>query len=202
MSEETNILDLLNNASETGFEELALVEPSTYKLELDANPTKNGQGVFVKGRIQDGPYAGQLIACGSLTFNEKATGIALQNLKGCGITRDDLNAIAAVNPSSKAHLCERVAAWLKGRVVEAKIIYNDYNGEVRNQFDIGKITLISAPANPGYGAGVPQAAPAPAAAAPAPTPETPAPAAAAPAAAPAAAEPVAAVAADASDPGF
>lgn len=222
---QTDFLQLLANASETGFEELTLVEPATFNLQLDANATKK-DAVFVKGRVQDGPYQGKLIGCGQLSFTEKATSIAVQNLVAMGISKEQLNALGQQFPGNMPEIAKAIASLVKDRIVVAEIVYNTMpNGEVRNQFAIGKIKLVSAPPPPAIG-GVPTGAvPAPAAAEPTPAPaaaatpapepvaapvaEVPAPApAAAPAETPA---PVAAVAAPAAaavtappgdDPGF
>jgi hypothetical protein len=201
-----NVLELLANASETGFEELTLVEPGSYKLELDAAKTRK-DGVFVKGRVLEGPLTGKLIGCGQLTFNEKAAGIAKQNLKAMGIDGETLNSIAAQNPASLTAFAEGVAKYIKGRVVTAQLKYNEYNGDMRNQFEIGKIKLESAPALPALG-GVPSATPATPAPevpvpVPVPVPVTPPPeaAAAAPVTVPAV-EPVTAPGIPTEDPGF
>jgi hypothetical protein len=200
---------MLDEAYESGFEELTLVEPSKYRLELDANPTKN-DGVFVKGRVQAGPYEGKLVSCGSLNFSTSAKkgarGIAVRNLKALGISRENCNQILAANNGNWTEFCKVIAAWVKGRIADVELVYNEFNNEVRNQMDPGKATLVSAPPTPGLGSGVPSgAAPAPA---PAPSPqavagaEVPAPAQTAPAPAPALTpEPVAA-AVPSDDPGF
>lgn len=216
MSDEVTGQDVFDQAEAGGFEDLALVEPGKYRLELVANAT-NKDAVFVKGRVVGGPHEGKLVALGLMGFGEQgknpdgARGIALKNVKGMGITKEDCKAIYAANQQHWSTFCKVIATWIDKRVVDAEIIYNDYNNEIRNQVDIGKITLVSAPPTPGFGAGVPtgvptpQAAP-PAAAAPAPTPEpapaaAPAPVAAAPAPTP---QPVAAAGASpaSSDPGF
>jgi hypothetical protein len=203
VSDEVTGQNLLDDAFDGGFEQPELVEPGKYRLELDANPTKK-DSVFVKGRIIGGPYEGKLVSGGLQNFGEQhkpgARSIAAQNVKGMGISREDCKAIYAAVGGNWAEFVKVLASWIKGRIVDAELVYNDYNNETRMQFDIGKITLVSAPPQPGYGTGVPQAAP--------PAPQAGGAAAAAPAVAepvapaPAAAEPVAPAVPTTDDPGF
>jgi len=155
--------------------------------------------ISLKCQVLDGPYAGKFLYF-NLSATSRASGILAQNLAGFGLSKDVLVAAGyAALPSVEAYL-QAVAKALEGREANAQVEINTYKNKQSNQFLIGGIQLVSAPALPAPVAGVPVTATpvATPAAAPAPVAEVPAPApVAAPAAPVVAAPPPAAPAAPA-----
>src|SRR5581483_7618038 len=140
--------------------------------------------ISLKCQVLDGPYAGKFLYF-NLSATSRASGILAQNLAGFGLSKDVLVAAGyAALPSVEAYL-QAVAKALEGREANAQVEINTYKNKQSNQFLIGGIQLVSAPALPAPVAGVPVTATpvATPAAAPAPVAEVPAPA---PVAAPAA----------------
>lgn len=159
MSNIVSVQELLDAANEQGFEDLIIVEPAEYQLELTAHHKAGSEGIFIKGRVlAPGPHQGHLVGCGQLTLNENATGIAVQNLAGMGISKDQLNVLATQFGGQLQPFLDAVAALVNKRVVNASIIQHHWLGKMRNQLEIGKLSLVSAPPPPALG-GVPQAAP-------------------------------------------
>jgi hypothetical protein len=167
-----NVQALLDAQKEAGFEDVVIgneVTPGVYTLELTANPAKNGNGIFIKGRVlTEGPFKGKLFACGTLTVgpadaNPNALSIAGQHLSAI-FGADGMAALAAQFGGNVP--VEVFAKGITGRTVEAEIAHNEYpkgSGQLRTQFALGgKVRLLTATPLP-TAAGVPGAAPAAAA---------------------------------------
>jgi hypothetical protein len=163
-----NVQALLDAQKEAGFEDVVIgneVTPGVYTLELTANPAKNGNGIFIKGRVlTEGPYKGKLFACGTLTVggdaNPNALSIAAQHLSAI-FGADGLSALAAQFGGNVP--VEVFSKGITGRTVEAEIAHNEYpkgSGQLRTQFALGgKVRLLTATPLP-TAAGVPGASPA------------------------------------------
>lgn len=195
----------------TGFTSDVVAE-GEYTLALSARLVKKPDNIiYVEGKVQAGPDAGKttkvfnviLDANTSKRGNQK--GIALTNLASVGIDLPTLNLLAkqtGAAPGNFTPLYEAIVPLLEGRVVNAYLTVNTYNGKNGEVTEMrmapGKASLVQAPAAVAVGvpAGVPAipvaAAPvaaAPVAVAPAPVAVAPAPVAVAPAPAPVAVAP-------------
>jgi len=165
-------------------EQPTLLPDGAYTFEVTrATAGENYIGAFLK--VIGGPEAGKMVKI-SLSFTDKAMGIAFQNLAGFGIGKNEI---------AQASGLKDLATLLTGRVVEfPEFGRREHNGREYPSWPIGKINLISL----GTANGAPAGVPAPAAAAPpVPAPAPPAPPVAA---APAAVPPVAAPAAPPTQP--
>lgn len=171
-------------------EQPTLLPDGAYTFEvLRATAGENYIGAFLK--VIGGPEAGKTVKI-SLSFTDKAMGIAFQNLAGFGIGKDEIG---------RAGGLKDIATLLTGRVVEfPEFGRREHNGREYPSWPIGKIKLVSLGTASGAPAGVPVAAaaappaapPAAPAAPPAQPPVPPAAPPAAPAPEPAAAVPPAA----------
>jgi hypothetical protein len=167
-------------------EQPTLLPDGAYTMEVArANAGENYIGIALK--VIGGPEAGKTVRI-SLSFTDKAMGIAFQNLAGFGIGKDEI---------SRAGGLKDIATLLTGRVVEfPEFGRREHNGREYASWPIGKINLVSLGTASGAPAGIPPAVAAPPVAAPPAAPPV-APAgippavAAPPVAAPPAAPPVA-----------
>jgi hypothetical protein len=156
-------------------EQPTLLPDGAYTFEvLRASAGENYIGVFLK--VIGGPEAGKTVKI-SLSFTDKAMGIAFQNLAGFGIGKDEIG---------RASGLKDIATLLTGRVVEfPEFGRREHNGREYPSWPIGKIKLVSLGTASGAPAGVPVAAAAAPPAAPAAPPAQPPVPPAAPPAAPA-----------------
>jgi hypothetical protein len=202
--------DLFNQSDlSSGFSSDVVAE-GEYTLALKARLVKKPDNIiYIEGDVQAGPDAGKKVKVFNIILdannakrgNQK--GIALTNLAAVGISLEALNLLAkqtGAAPGNFTPLYEALVPMLDGRIVNAYLAVNSYNGKngpvTEMRMAPGKASLVQAPAV-ALG-GVPGAVPVPvAAAAPAPA-AAPVPAAApAPAPAPAVAPAPAPVAAPA-----
>src|ERR1700689_2901128 len=162
-------------------EQPTLLPDGAYTFEvLRAGAGENYIGVFLK--VIGGPEAGKTVKI-SLSFTDKAMGIASRNLAGFGTGKDEI---------SRAGGLKDIATLLTGRVVEfPEFGRREHNGREYPSWPIGKLKLVSLGTASGTPAGIPAAAAAPPAAPAAPPAQPPVPPAAPPAAP--APEPAAAV---------
>lgn len=210
------------NDLSTGFTS-DIVAEGEYTLALKARLVKKPDNIiYIEGAVQAGPDAGKSVKVFNVILDSNTAkrgnqkGIALTNLAAVGIDLAALNLLAkqtGAAPGNFTPLYEALVPMLDGRVVNAYLSVNTYNGKNGEVTEMrmapGKASLVQAPAVVAGTVGVPvAAAPAPVAAAPAapvapapvaavapaPAPVAPAPAPVAPAA-PAPAAPVAPVAA-------
>jgi hypothetical protein len=130
-------------------EQPTLLPDGAYTFEvLRASAGENYIGVFLK--VIGGPEAGKTVKI-SLSFTDKAMGIAFQNLAGFGIGKDEI---------SRAGGLKDIATLLTGRVVEfPEFGRREHNGREYPSWPIGKIKLVSLGTASGAPAGIPAAAP-------------------------------------------
>ncbi len=153
-------------------DKIKVLDAGEYVLEV-ASAKARVSDVQPTYKIAEGPYVGQRVLAGVLSWAGNAGPIFFQKMEGFGLGKE----FFAASPSK-----EEVAAALVGRKIRCQIVQRPYNNEQRNEIAPRGITLLYAPPLGGVG-GVPII---PAAVAPAPVP------AAAPVVAPVAPAPVAA----------
>lgn len=148
-------------------EQVQAVPAGTYVMEITKVNVRGDNALMPFFKVVEGPMTGTTVLAGQFTLTEKAAGIFFQNLRGCGLT----NEFFAQSPSM-----DTIAQALVGRVVQAELTIDQWNGEDRNKLPIGKIKFLRMGGPAGLGGGpalpsaVPAAPPAPVAAAPAPAP--------------------------------
>lgn len=186
----TTVAEMFTDADYQGGGRGEVVEEGSYQTLLTGRSNKTGGGiVYVEGVIQAGLRVGTKVDVFNVVLHksEGQKSVGLTNLAAIGLDKATLNQLSlqlGLTPgASLVPLYEVIAAYVTGRVVNAELVQNTFDGKsgttTKMQAKIGALALVSAPAPPAIGAapGVPAAAPA---AAPAVAVAPPPPAAVAP----------------------
>ena len=155
--------------------EVTVLDADTYTLEVisaAAGTAAKGPTIFPVFKVATGPLVGKRVLCGKLSFSEAALWKTFPIIRGFGIT-DDFIAQADSTPNP----IKTIADALVGRVVDATVSVEEWDGSPRNR--LNKVTIsagATAVAPPPPPAAAAQAAAPAAQAPPPPPPAAPAPA--------------------------
>jgi hypothetical protein len=135
--------------------EIHVLEAGTYTVEIvSATKKEGGKGptITIFAKLVGGPEAGKRVGLGTLSFSPNATWKTFPILFGMGITKEYMQ-----QANSGADPVKDIAGALVGRVIDATVIVDQWQGDNRNKVDRAVIANGATPSAP-----APQQAAAPA----------------------------------------
>ena len=120
--------------------EITLLDAGTHTLEVTsakAGTAKAGPTITPVYKVHSGPYAGKRVMTGKISFAETALWKTFPLLEGFGISQDFI-----LQANSQPDPIKAIADAMVGRIVDATVSVDNWNGEDRNKLD--KVKLATA----------------------------------------------------------